>query len=310
MAVSGGLDSMALLALLARDGVAGEGLEVVAAHFDHGTRGAESAADGKLVAAAARAWGVRCVRGRGKAPARAHRGHGPMAAARELRYAFMRRTVARLRASALLTAHQRDDLVETVLLRLARGTSPDGLAGPSPLAERDGLVLLRPLLPFSRAALAGWAAATGVPFREDPSNRSPRYPRTRIRHDILPRLAELNPRVDEAIVRLASLAATDGAYLRHTTRAALEEATVSLSPMEWTLRATRLTGLPDAILSRVVLAGWAWAAPVGAPTPGAEWVASALAFVRGGRGGRVACPGGGGLRRSGPQVRFQRSAAP
>ena len=309
VAVSGGLDSMVLLALLARDRAAGD-LEVVAAHFDHGTRGADSAADGRFVAAVARRWGVRARLGRGDAPGRARRtGRGPMAAARELRYAFLRETAGKEEAALVVTAHQRDDLVETVLLRLVRGTSPDGLAALRPLDELDGLPLARPLLPFRRAAIAAFAEATAVPFREDPSNADPRYPRTRMRREVLPLLEDLNPRVDEAVVRLAGLAAVDAAYLGARADELLDAATLDRDRVAWRLRARRLAGEPDAVLSRAVLRGWAWAAPAGAAPPNAAWIEGALEFLRGGRGGRVPCPGGGSLARTGPEVVFRRAPA-
>jgi tRNA(Ile)-lysidine synthase len=305
VAVSGGIDSMALLALFARDLAAGDGLEVVAAHFDHRTRGTESAEDGRFVEAVARRWGARAVRGRGDAPAEAaESGRGPQAAARDLRYAFLRAVVKRTGATALVTAHQRDDLVETVLLRIIRGTSPDGLGALTPIDEASGLLLLRPLLPFSRAAIAAWVEATGVPFREDPSNREARYPRTRVRRDLRPLLEELNPRVDAAVVRLSAQAASDAAYLRSAALDLLDSETRQRTATRWRLDAAGLVSAPSPVLSRAVLEGWAWGAPPGTPPPGAEWVEGAMEFLRGGRGGRVACPGGGTLHRLRGAVEF------
>jgi len=307
VAVSAGLDSMALLALLARDGEGGD-VRVTAAHFDHRTRGAESREDGLFVKAVAKEWGATARLGSGDAPRRAAKtGAGPMAAARELRYRFLDRVARDEGAAALVTAHHRDDLVETVILRVARGTSPDGLGALTPLDARAGLPLFRPLLPFTRAAIAAWAEATSVPFREDPSNTDSRYPRVRVRREIAPLLAELNPRYDEAIVRLAGLAAADAAYLGREAEEALELATVRQGRAAWSLRASALAAEPDPILSRAVLRGWAWSAPAGSAPPNAEWVEGALAFLRGGRGGRVPCPGGGVLERKGPEITFRRA---
>jgi tRNA(Ile)-lysidine synthase len=300
---------MALLALLARDGAGGD-VEVVAAQFDHGTRGVESAADSRFVAAVAKRWGARVKLGRGNSPARAAAsGRGPMASARELRYAFLRRVAEDEDAAMIVTAHHRDDLVETVLLRLTRGTSPDGLAAFRPLDELDGVPLARPLLPFGRSAIASYAEATAVPFREDPSNIDPHYPRARIRHEVVPLLAELNPRVDEALVRLAGLAAVDAAYLGARADEVLAAATVECGRATWRLLARQLASEPDAVLSRAVLRAWSWSAPPGAAPPNAAWIEGALDFLRGGRGGRVPCPGGGVLERRGPEVVFRRAPA-
>lgn len=305
LAVSGGMDSMALLALLGRDRDPERDPQPVAAHFDHGTRGRESAADGRFVEAVARRWGVRAVLGRGRAPERAAAtGEGPLAAARALRYRFLVGLAQELGAAAIVTAHHRDDRVETVLLRIARGTSPDGLAALLPLEILRGTLVLRPLLPFSRRSIADWAETTEVPFRNDPSNRDPRYPRTRIRREVLPLLAELNPRVDEAVVRLASLAASDAAYLRERSEELLGSAGLERGRGAWKVEAAPLAAAPAALLSRALLDGWGAVASPGTAPPGAEWVAGAMRFVRGGRGGRIPGPGGVTLRRRGRWLEF------
>ncbi|HUF90357.1 MAG TPA: tRNA lysidine(34) synthetase TilS [Gemmatimonadota bacterium] len=308
VAVSGGIDSMTLLALLAREGSGGPDLDVVAAHFDHGARGAAGAEDGRFVAAAAAAWGSRAVCGAGDAPARAREtGGGPMAAARELRYEFLRARAAEEGAWAIVTAHQRDDRVETVLLRITRGVSPDGLAGPRPVDAWRGTPVLRPLLPFSRAAIEEWALRAGVPYRDDPTNQDPRFPRTRMRSEIVPRLRELNPRLDAAVVRLAEQAAADAAWFAEATADLIADATERRDDREWTLVAERIVGAPVALLGRAILSAWAWSAPRGAPPPGAEWVQGVVEFLRGGRGGGVPVPGGGEIRRRGPRVIVRRA---
>ena len=301
--VSGGIDSMTLLALLGRERAGGSDLEVVAAHFDHGARGPEGAEDGRFVEAVGAAWGTRVVRGAGDAPARAREGgRGPMAAARELRYGFLREVAEDEGAWAIATAHQRDDRVETVLLRIARGASVDGLGGPRAIDEWRGTPLIRPLLPFSRARVAEWAGCTGVPFREDPSNADPRYPRSRLRNEVLPLLRELNPRIDAAVARLSDLAAVDAAWLRAETDALLDRATIARGDQEWTLDAAALTRAPEAFLGRAVVAMWIWGAPEGATPPSAAWIEGVMDFLRGGRGGRVPAPGGGAIGRRGPEV--------
>ena len=225
-----------------------------------------------------------------------------VAGARVLRYRFLARVAREVGAVAIATAQHRDDRVETVVQRIARGTSPDGLAGPAPIEIFRGVTLLRPLLPFTRRAIAEWAETAGVPFREDPSNKDPRYPRTRVREEVLPLLTRLNPRVDRAIVRLASLAAADAAYLGERAEELLEAATVERGRRVWRLEAGVLAQAPSALLSRALLRAWASCAEPDSPSPGAEWVAGAMRFVRGGRGGRIAGPGGVTLRRRGGRL--------
>jgi tRNA(Ile)-lysidine synthase len=233
-----------------------------------------------------------------------------MTAARELRYEFLREVAADEDAWAIATAHQRDDRVETVLLRIARGTSTDGLGGPRAIDEWRGTPVIRPLLPFSRAAIAEWAGRAGVPFREDPSNVDPRYPRSRLRNEVVPLLREFNPRMDAAVMRLADLASVDAAWLRAETDALLEQATTSRDEREWTLDAGALSGAPEALLGRAIVTAWSWTAPEGAPPPAAAWVEGVVDFLRGGRGGGLPAPGGGDIRRRGSAVIVRRAAEP
>jgi tRNA(Ile)-lysidine synthase len=100
----------------------------------------------------------------------------------------------------LVTGHTQDDLAETVLMRIIRGTGPDGLGAMTP---EDGRIL-RPLLGESRAAVRARAIEERLPFRDDPENDDPRHLRTRVRSTILPALASENPDVVGALARLAS----------------------------------------------------------------------------------------------------------
>ena len=189
---------------------------------------------------------------------------------------------------------------------MVRGASPAGLSGPRPIDRVAGVWVSRPLLPFSRPDIERWAEASGVPFRADPSNADPKYPRTRIREEVIPLLAEINPRVVDAIVRLSTLAGTDTAWLEEFASRRSSEATVSRSESVWALDAAAVMDLPAAILGRVILLGWAWAAEPDAPAPSGEWVAGVASFVQGGRGGEISIPGGGIVRRKGSKVEFHR----
>ena len=173
VAVSGGPDSLALL-LLARDAF---GDRVRAVTVDHGLR-AESAAEAAQVATICAGLGVphATLRWDGKAKANVQ------ALAREARYRLMADWCAAEGIAWLATAHHADDQAETLLLRLARGSGIGGLAGIR--ASRSlarGVILLRPLLDVRRDALAAIVAAAGLRIVDDPSNRDPRYDRTRVR---------------------------------------------------------------------------------------------------------------------------------
>ena len=128
----------------------------------------------------------------------------------------------RSRSAALVaTGHTRDDQAETVLLHLARGSGIAGLGAMRPL--RDGIV--RPLLSIGRAETTAVCTAAGVTAREDPSNRSLRYARNRIRRRVIPELAAINPQVTEALARLADAAADVLASHQERAKGALEAAT-------------------------------------------------------------------------------------
>ena len=196
LAVSGGTDSTALCLILA--GLREEfGLVLHVAHFDHRARPRSAAADAAFVGELANHIGATLRVGRADAPPKGEDD------ARNARYAFLRRVATDLGATAIATGHTRDDQAETVLLHLTRGTGLAGLAGMRP--ERDGIV--RPLLTLGRADTIAVCAAAGITPREDPTNRSLRFARNRIRHRVLPELAKLNPEISSAIARLADAAA-------------------------------------------------------------------------------------------------------
>lgn len=180
VAVSGGPDSVALLDLLHR--LAPElRLRLVVTHVDHGIR-SDSAATAAAVGALARRYLLPVDVG--------VLGLGPAAgetAARRARYAWLREAMARHGARYLVTAHHRDDQVETILIRLLRGSAPAGLAG-MPARGRGGLV--RPLLPFARADLAAHVAELGLPTHEDPANQDHRHLRSWVRQAVVPLLVE------------------------------------------------------------------------------------------------------------------------
>jgi tRNA(Ile)-lysidine synthase len=100
----------------------------------------------------------------------------------------------------LVTGHTLDDLAETVLMRIIRGTGPDGLAA---MTAEDGRIL-RPLLGWTRAEVRQRAIEEGLPFRDDPENEDPRHLRTRVRTTILPGLLAENPDIVGALARLAA----------------------------------------------------------------------------------------------------------
>lgn len=182
LAVSGGPDSLGMLAAFARWGANRSDLHV--ASVDHGLR-PEAAAECQAVMAAAAQFGLpaKTLHWTGPKPAA-----GLQEAARAARYALLLDHARAVGAEGLVLAHHLDDQAETVLMRLARGSGPLGLKAMAPVSERDGLAVLRPFLWLPRARLAAMAAAAGLAAVNDPSNADDRFTRVRLRA-LMPQLA-------------------------------------------------------------------------------------------------------------------------
>ena len=182
VAFSGGADSLLLLLVLWAHWPERRG-RLVALHFNHRLRGRESGADERFCRRVCAALGVRLRVGRW--PGR-HAGASE-AEARAARHGFFAREMKRRHCRALWLAHQQDDIAESMLMRLARGSGTGGLAAPRPVHGTDGgRVHLRPLLTLKKAELVAALRQAGANWREDSSNGRGDFFRNRIRRDVLP----------------------------------------------------------------------------------------------------------------------------
>jgi tRNA(Ile)-lysidine synthase len=208
--VSGGADSMALLVLLAllRPEFS---WDLIVVHVHHGLRGEAADQDAAFVEEWAGRLGARFVLK--TVEVTPGRGQSLEMAARDARRRALLDVAEPLDARIVL-AHQAEDQAETVLLRLIRGTGVAGLAAMRPVSGR----IVRPLLGYRRAELTRLLEDQGVPWREDATNQDRAILRNRVRHDVLPLLRSLNPRVDEAFRRLAQSAAELDAWADHEAR--------------------------------------------------------------------------------------------
>lgn len=256
VAVSGGPDSIALLDVLAALAPVW-GWRLVVGHVDHGLR-PESAGEASWVAGRARALGLPCEVRRVDAAgfAREH-GLSPEAAARLLRYRALEELRAETGATRIAVGHHRDDLVETVLLRLLAGAGSDGLAGIPPVRGP----VVRPLIERSRAEIEAYLRDRGLAWLEDPSNRDPAFPRNLIRHELLPWLEQrFNPRLRDALARSAALLRDEVAWMDAEARRTLDAATLpdagERPEVVLRLDARRLEGLPAGLQRRVLRLAW------------------------------------------------------
>lgn len=205
VAVSGGADSTALLAGMQR--LAGEfGLETHAAHLNHRMRGADADADQHFVERLAARLGVPCETARWNVTVRMkRRGLSGQAGMRTLRREYLEAVAKRTGCDVIATAHTADDQLETLLLRLARGTGVRGLGGIAPRRGR----WLRPLLEASREMIEADLVAAGMGWREDASNADLRYTRNRLRHKVIPDLLGVAGGSRGALARRVAQTAAD-----------------------------------------------------------------------------------------------------
>lgn len=176
VAVSGGVDSVALLHVLKGK----YGIKLTVAHFDHGIR-PDSVEDRKLVQALAKKYNLPFVYHEGKLGAGASEEQ-----ARKARYKFLNDVKKSAKARAIITAHHQDDVLETAVHNLLRGTGRKGLA-----SLRSSDVIIRPLLNMSKQDIKNYAKRYRLSWREDSTNQDIRYRRNYIRHKIIPKLSKV-----------------------------------------------------------------------------------------------------------------------
>jgi tRNA(Ile)-lysidine synthase len=249
LAVSGGPDSVVLMHLTAQwRGQRARPLVAVAT-VDHQLRDG-SAAEAAAVADWARDLGFEhhTLRWEGEKPT-----SRLQEAARQARYELLTGLAQKIGARQLVTAHTLDDQAETILFRLARGSGPLGLVGMRPISMRCGVALIRPMLGLSKSWLIGLAKREGWPFFEDPSNRDPRFARTRLRA-LMPLLAKEGltaARLARLSARLQEIATLVEGLVRQVHAAALLEA----SPSRRVYAFAALAEQPKAVLLQVLTIG-------------------------------------------------------
>ena len=209
--VSGGPDSLALLSALValRDQ---KKIILHAAYVDHGLRPAAARREAALVQRVGRMWGVpthllhRVVR-KGK-------GESLESAARRLRYQALSSTARSHRCRVIAVGHTRDDQAETVLMWLIRGTGTTGLTGIPPIRRLDGSRIVRPLLDCSRSQVDGYLRSQGIQPMQDQTNRSLRFLRNRIRHELIPLVERrYNRQLRKHLAQLADILREDLGWL-------------------------------------------------------------------------------------------------
>lgn len=205
--VSGGRDSMTLLAILTQLGFK----NLIVCHLDHGLRGREARGDARLVARTARRLKLPLAAGRVDLR-RQLAGRSTELAAREARHAFFRQCAREHKCRRLLLAHHADDQIETCLFNFLRGSGAAGLGGMKPVAKISGLEILRPLLGITRKEIDAYVRQHKVEYREDASNRDNAHTRNRIRK-LLPAVEKVLPSFRRAVLRAAEISREEDAWM-------------------------------------------------------------------------------------------------
>ena len=317
VACSGGPDSTALLLCLDRLREA-HGLSLLVAHLNHDFRGDEADADAAFVQQLAASLGLPCsVDKQDPIAYQKERGISSFEqGAREMRYTFLAAAAESVGASAVVTGHTADDLAETVLLHLLRGAGLHGLRGMTELApwpwpgQGQGVSLFRPLLGVTKDEAKAYCRDIGQDFREDSGNYLWRFTRNRVRHQLMPLLAEdFNPRVREALTRLARTAAEEVDFLEQELDRVWPE-TAAEDHAGVVLSASALLGLHPA-LRRLALRRAYVQVTGDARRIGENHLAAMLRLAESEAGEReLDLPGGVKLRQSYGELRVSRSSGP
>ena len=258
VAVSGGADSSATLLALA-DRADQWDWSLIAVHVDHqiapaATRDSFRGAAAAVASRAGASFQVVAVDAPAAAAAQAT---SLETAARDTRYGALASAAVALQADAIVTGHTADDQAETVLLHLIRGSGLDGLtamaaAASLPLPAPPTVALLRPLLDVRRGETRAFCAFQQMEYVDDPANADPTHLRNRVRDEILPGLAALNPKITEALGRLAHDLRVDRDYLEAQTRLAGAQLAAPQADGGYVLSRRTLSTLPPAIQRRVL----------------------------------------------------------
>lgn len=251
LAVSGGIDSMAMLNLFGavRDEFS---LKLAVCHLNHGLRGKESERDFRFVKSAAQTLGLSFYGKRLKPGALKTTGGSVQEAARNARYEFFESVVKKCKAGKIALGHTLDDQAETVLMRLIKGASLSGLRGIPPVR----FPFIRPLIEVGRDEIEEFVKGEGISFVLDSSNLTDKYLRNDIRLNLLPLLKkEYNPNIIETLGRTARVLGLDDEFIQTEAEKAFGAAVIRKGKDTIVFDRQRLLDMHEAIAARVFLKG-------------------------------------------------------
>ena len=199
-ATSGGVDSMTLLNLLIEFRDNYKRIKIVCAHINHNLR-EESYEEYKFVESYAK---QNKIDFEGKLLEKHKKGNFE-SESRKKRYQFFEQVLSKYSSKYLLTAHHGDDLIETMLMRVVRGSSLDGYKGFSLISDRKNYKIIRPLIYYSKDQIRKYATTKNIEYREDKTNYDTKYTRNRFRMNLLPLLKKENPNIHLKFLKLSKI---------------------------------------------------------------------------------------------------------
>ena len=244
-AFSGGADSAVMLRILQRLSKELD-FPLYAAHLNHMIRGDEADRDAGFCADTAKELGVEFLIGNADIPEECARtGEGLEECARRKRYEFLYSVCRDKGASALATAHNATDNLETVIFNLSRGAGAAGLSGISPFrpGKSGDPALVRPLLSLTGEEIREYAKTNGIAYVTDSTNGDDGYTRNYIRHTIVPSLRTLNGNVDSAVLKMSGRLRLDNAYINDAAREIIHNGKIYRNDAR---------SAPDPVLARAV----------------------------------------------------------
>ncbi len=247
VAYSGGADSSALLHMMSAYGRQ-TGAPIYAAHVNHGIRGEEADRDEQFCIDTARALGVELFVCHANVPKEAKtRGESVETAARRIRYDFFDRIMKEREIPLLVTAHNADDNLETILHHLIRGSGLGGICGIPPCRACGAGTLVRPILGITRGEILAYCECHSLSFVTDSTNTDTDYTRNKLRAKVLPALREINPSAVKNAATLSENLRADELCLESMTDLFLEGFREGFS-----VETEKLCGSPDAIVGRAL----------------------------------------------------------
>jgi len=252
VAVSGGADSVCLLHLLVSIRHA-LGIDLIAAHVNHGLR-AGALPDERFVRQLCDKWAVSLKTKTIKWGRTVNLKTVSEERARDRRYQALVQIARSAQTDIVALGHHQNDLAETVLMRIIRGTGSKGLVAMTPKREVSGLTIIRPLLNASREEIEQYLSKNKLPHRQDPTNRQTTFLRNRIRHELIPLLQKkYNPNIVDVLSRLSQSTTGDYELLENMAHDAYDDALTSASVKGTVkLKISSLRSYPQA-LRRMVL---------------------------------------------------------